>query len=76
MTHFIPENDIYVFFRYTERDTVMVVLNSNPNEARTVKKERFAEMMPSQSGTDVISGERVALKELTIQPKSIQIIQL
>ena len=76
MTHFIPENDIYVFFRYTESDTVLVVLNSNPNDARTVKTERFAEMMPSQNGTDVISGERVALKELTIQPKSIQIIQL
>ncbi|MGB0175885.1 MAG: alpha-amylase family glycosyl hydrolase [Owenweeksia sp.] len=76
MKHFIPDNDIYVFFRYTESDTVMVVMNSNPNDSRTVKMERFTEMMPSRKGIDVLSGESVALKELTVKPKSIQIIQL
>jgi hypothetical protein len=29
MTHYIPENNVYVYFRYTDNKTVMVLMNSN-----------------------------------------------
>jgi hypothetical protein len=38
MTHYIPEN--YVYFRYTDNKTVMVLMN-NSNEIQTIKTARF-----------------------------------
>jgi hypothetical protein len=29
MTHYIPENNVYVYFRYTDNKTVMVLMNNN-----------------------------------------------
>jgi hypothetical protein len=29
MTHYIPENNVYVYFRYTDNKTVMILNNSN-----------------------------------------------
>jgi hypothetical protein len=41
MTHYIPENNVYVYFRYTDNKTVMVLMN-NSNE-KTIKTARFQE---------------------------------
>jgi hypothetical protein len=40
MTHYIPENNVYVYFRYTDNKTVMVLMN-NSNEIQTIKTARF-----------------------------------
>jgi hypothetical protein len=42
MTHYIPENNVYVYFRYTDNKTVMVLMN-NSNEIQTIKTARFQE---------------------------------
>jgi hypothetical protein len=42
MTHYIPENNVYVYFRYTDNKTVMVLMN-NSNEIKTIKTARFQE---------------------------------
>jgi hypothetical protein len=34
--HYIPENNVYVYFRYTDNKTVMVLMN-NSNEIQTIK---------------------------------------
>jgi len=44
--HFIPENGIYVYFRYNEAETVMVVLNKNSKEVE-VSTDRFSEVLSS-----------------------------
>jgi hypothetical protein len=36
MTHYIPENNVYVYFRYTDNKTVMVLMN-NSNEIKLSK---------------------------------------
>jgi hypothetical protein len=36
MTHYIPENNVYVYFRYTDNKTVMILMN-NSNEIKTIK---------------------------------------
>jgi glycosidase len=41
MTHYIPENNVYVYFRYTDK-TVMILMN-NSNEIQTIKTARFQE---------------------------------
>jgi hypothetical protein len=41
MTHYIPENNVYVYFRYTDNKTV--ILMNNNNEIKTIKTARFQE---------------------------------
>jgi len=42
MMQFVPEDGIYVYFRYDEQKTVMVVMNSNMEE-KNVNTDRFSE---------------------------------
>jgi glycosidase len=42
LMQFVPENGVYVYFRYSEQQTVAVVSNTS-KEARTVTSARFAE---------------------------------
>ncbi|HEU0136462.1 MAG TPA: glycoside hydrolase family 13 protein [Flavobacterium sp.] len=76
MTHYIPENNIYVYFRESENNTVMVVINNNDSE-QTIKTTRFAENIRTKtSGKDVISGTTLNLGELKIGAKSALILEL
>ena len=44
LTQFIPENGIYVYFRYNSEKTVMCILNTN-DRAVTVPTQRYEERM-------------------------------
>jgi len=76
-TQYLPENNVYVYFRHNESDRVMVILN-NSTENRTFKTSRFQENIKNQKqGKDVISGKSIDLStEITIEPKSALILEL
>jgi glycosidase len=40
--HYLPENGVYVYFRFNEKGSVMVVLNNNEKE-QTLQLKRFEE---------------------------------
>ncbi|MEL7118880.1 MAG: glycoside hydrolase family 13 protein [Bacteroidota bacterium] len=48
LTHFIPENDIYVFFRHNADKKVMVIMNT-ANEARNVSMDRYKNQLKGYS---------------------------
>jgi glycosidase len=75
--HFAPIRNVYVYFRYDEDDTVMVVLNRD-EEAITLETGRFAERIGDAThGTDVISGKRFSIEEaLVLAPRSALILEL
>ena len=77
MTHYIPEENTYVYFRYNATDRVMVLLN-NSNEIRTLKTNRFAENIGNyKTGKDVITDTIIDVtKEITLEPKSVLILEL
>ncbi len=77
LLHFIPENGIYVYFRYNAKDAVMVVLNNN-EETRHLDTKRFREVLDRyHSGTDVINGGEIGdLSLLAVPSKSALIIDL
>lgn len=77
MTHYIPENNVYVYFRYDDKETVMVVIN-NAAETKTIKTNRFQENIKNfKSGKDVLSGKSVDLKnEVTLEGKTVLILEL
>jgi glycosidase len=77
MTHYIPENNVYVYFRYNESESVMVVIN-NSNETQTFKTNRFAENIQNhQSGMDILSGKTIDFKnDIAIDGKSVLVLEL
>jgi glycosidase len=77
LLHFVPFDGMYVYFRYDEKEKVMVVLNKNGQET-LLKTDRLSEMLQGcSSGTDIISGKTWDnLSNLMIPPKSISIIEL
>lgn len=59
--HFVPFNKVYVYFRYTNQETVMIVVNKNKTET-TVDSKRMEEFLGAYStGRNVMTGEMVAL---------------
>ena len=77
MTHYIPENNVYVYFRYNTSESVMVLIN-NSNETRTVNTNRFEENIGKfTTGKDVITEKIFDLKnEIILEPKSVFILEL
>ncbi|MCO6174272.1 glycoside hydrolase family 13 protein [Flavobacterium sp. NRK F10] len=77
LMHYIPENNVYVYFRYTDDETVMVILNNNL-ENQTLSLSRFEERLKDFTSADeVISGSKISLeKELSISGKTAMILEL
>ena len=77
MTHYIPENNVYVYFRYNTTDNVMVLIN-NSNETKAINTTRFAENIGNhKTGNDVITEQNIDItKEITLEPKSVLILEL
>ena len=78
LKQYIPENNLYVYFRYNEKESVMIVLNNSDREARTITKERYPEALKGfTSGTEVITGSEITdLASFKIAPKTAMIIEL
>lgn len=77
MLQFLPDNNVYVYFRYNENDRVMVVIN-NSLESRELDLSRYAEGLKAHvSGTDIISEKTIELKDkLTVEGQTSMIIKL
>ncbi len=74
---FLPENNVYVYFRYSDTEKVMVVINNN-QEAQELHLNRFTEMIKGiTSGKDIISDKEVSLENtLKVEGKLSMIIEL
>jgi glycosidase len=76
-THYIPENNVYVYFRYNEKESVMVVVNNN-EEKQTFKTNRFAENLKNyKTAKEIFSEATFNLKnDISIDGKSVMILEL
>ncbi|WP_010227850.1 glycoside hydrolase family 13 protein [Gillisia marina] len=77
LLQYLPDNNVYVYFRYNEEERVMVVINNNP-EAQELELARFAEgLNGSVSGKDVISEATINFSDrLSIKGKTSMLIEL
>lgn len=77
LMHYVPENGIYVYFRYNDTDKVMVVLNKN-TVATNLPADRFNEMLSGlQTGTDVATGQTYNIGEnMQVPARSALILEL
>ncbi|MCF6212912.1 MAG: glycoside hydrolase family 13 protein [Flavobacteriaceae bacterium] len=68
-SHYIPQNNVYVYFRHDTSKTVMVVLNNNA-KAQILSLQRFSENLKGfTKGTDVLSGESFDFTNTSIKVK-------
>lgn len=77
LMHYIPENNVYVYFRYDDAESVMVIVNNNP-EQQTINLDRFEESLKKYTqGFEVISQKTIELKsKISIAGKTSLILEL
>ncbi len=54
-TQFVPIDDVYVFFRYTDTETYMIITNAGKKD-REVKMDRFEERLKGQKSGTLLDG--------------------
>ena len=70
-------DNLYVYFRYTEKEAVMVILNTN-TENKTLNTNRFAESLQGfTSAKEVMTGNTVTdLNNIVVPGKTSMILEL
>lgn len=75
MTQYLPNEGLYVYFRYDNNQTVMCVMNTSKQE-RKVDFNEFEERTNGFSGgKEVVSGQAIA-KKFSIPALTMQVIEL
>ena len=76
LLHFLPVNEVYVYFRYTDKECVMVVMNNSDAEQK-LDTPRYAEKLAQYTnGKDIISGQSVDINNITIKAKTALVVEL
>ena len=77
LLHYVPQNEVYVYFRYNDEDKVMVILNGNEDPVE-LDLNRFSEVLPADAkGIEIITDKRLVLSGTLIAPgKAPMIIDL
>src|SRR5690606_13455120 len=77
LMHFIPEDGVYVYFRYNDTESVIVILNNNATE-KTLSTKRFTERLTGfTSAENIVTQQSVTnLQQLTLPGKSATILEL
>lgn len=77
MKHYVPVNNVYVYFRYNQSESVMVIIN-NSIDSQTFKTNRFSESIQNHlGGKDIFTGKMIDLKnDIAIDGKSVLVLEL
>ncbi|MDD4971698.1 MAG: glycoside hydrolase family 13 protein [Paludibacter sp.] len=77
MKQFIPENGIYVNFRYNVDKTIMIIANNN-GQAKDVELVRFNEMLSGKTiGTEITTSKTYSLNNpVSIAAKTVLILDV
>ena len=65
LMHYVPKDNVYTYFRYNDKECVMVVLNGSA-QPRAIDWNRFTERLAGKTmGLDVLSNRPVTKGEVT-----------
>ncbi|MEC5158759.1 glycoside hydrolase family 13 protein [Chryseobacterium sp. MP_3.2] len=77
--HYMPKEKVYVYFRFNEKENVMVIINNNEKD-QAFDLNRFAESLNGvTTGKDIISGKEISVSsqnKMTVSGKSSLILEL
>ena len=75
MMQYIPEDGLYVYFRYSKDQTIMCVMNTDTKE-RKLNFEKFSERTQGfTGGKDIVTGNKIG-KEFSLASMTMQVIEL
>jgi hypothetical protein len=73
---FGPQDGVYSYFRYNDKEAVMVIFNKN-QEAYSPEMDRFRERTNGfTKGVDAISGKEYQLNNLEIPARGVLVLDL
>ncbi len=77
LMQYIPKEGVYVYFRYNDSKTVMVIMNTNEKEI-FLKTPRFSERMKGfTSGVNIVTKENISLSgEIKVPGNSTSVLEL
>ncbi len=76
LMQFVPEKGIYVYFRYNNEKTVMVVMNTN-EQAEELTITRFEERIGRyKTAVNIVTDEQLPLHKLQLAAKTTYIFEL
>jgi hypothetical protein len=76
LKHFIPENNMYVYFRYDDNDLVMVILN-NDKEVQSLDFNKYAEILQGRDmGINILDKKSYRLSEMQIPAKTSFVLEI
>jgi glycosidase len=77
LMQFVPEDGIYVYFRYNKEKTVMIVVNSNETE-KSLPTTRFKERTNGFTKAVDIAGDTKydSIEVLKVLPKNVLVLEL
>ncbi len=75
MMQYIPEDGLYVYFRYDKNQTIMCVMNTD-NKSRNVNLSNYTERTTAfKGGKEIISGNQIGAS-FSIPAMTMQVIEL
>ncbi|MEI7421993.1 MAG: glycoside hydrolase family 13 protein [Prolixibacteraceae bacterium] len=77
MLHYLPKGGVYAFFRYNEKENIMVIFNNNAEE-KSFNPAHYREgLKRATKGADVVSGKNIDdLSALKLPAFSAMIVEL
>ena len=75
MMQYLPNEGLYVYFRYDQNQTVMCVMNTNEQDRMVDFSDYMERTNGFDSGKDVVSGKTIT-KQFTIPALTMQVIEL
>jgi glycosidase len=74
---FVPQDGVYVYFRYTESQKIMVIANTNKTE-KSIHTDRFQEMLKgTKSAKEILSGvDFKDISTLKIGAKGVMVLEI
>ncbi len=77
LMQYVPDDGLYVYFRYSDKQTVMCVMNTSEN-AKNISADMYAERTKGFTiATDVVTGKQLVLNTTqTIPAKQMWILEL
>ncbi|WP_299440703.1 glycoside hydrolase family 13 protein [uncultured Aquimarina sp.] len=78
LTHYQPIDNVYVYFRYTDTENTMIIINNSDKDYASFKLERFKKSLEGYSkGKDILNGvELNDFQDVTLSGDTALIIDL
>lgn len=77
LMQYVPEDKVYVYFRYTDAESVMVIINRN-DSSRVLNTDRYKESLRGyRQAVNVLTREKIEdIKNIALPANGITILQL